>query len=270
MARRSHQTTAAQLQETLDRQSAELLRVKIDSAATAAASQGQMARVLRSLERDEDQAAALRDDNAALKDNHGNLERDNAGLRAEISTLQDTIDRAAARDPEFKQLQDDNSRLQHRLEMRMEGEQDKAAKGLERDSLATENERLHRKLTKLKRDLERLHDKFEDVQPAPATRSLPDISELLWTLHPGAGKLMRSARDFFPGDAPTQHDVDSQLPLTRGEIVYVNVSNARAPDGMVKATRLHEQDDQGFIPFDLMMDLDDDEHAAVRNTLNES
>ena len=96
------------------------------------------------------------------------------------------------------------------------------------------------------------------------------LSQLLWTLHPGAGKLMRSARDFFPGDAPTQHDVDSQLPLTRGEIVYVNVSNARAPDGMVKATRLHEQDDQGFIPFDLMMDLDDDEHAAVRNTLNES
>jgi hypothetical protein len=82
--------------------------------------------------------------------------------------------------------------------------------------------------------------------------------------HPGAGKCMMAVADFSPDYTVATHELDTQLPLTREEIVYVNCGSARVSDGMVKVVRLRDFDEQGYVPFTHLVDLADDEQARLR------
>lgn len=106
-------------------------------------------------------------------------------------------------------------------------------------------------------------DPHQEPRVCPCSDTVGHV-QLLWISHPGSGKYMRACRGFAPGDIPTGHAPSEQLTLTPNEIVHVNVGGARAPDGMVKASRLNDEDEQGFVPFSALADLSDDEQAQVR------
>jgi hypothetical protein len=81
---------------------------------------------------------------------------------------------------------------------------------------------------------------------------------------------MRAMSAFEPGDVPTGHDTVDQMELEAGEVIHVNVGGARAPDGMVKASRLTDEAVQGFVPFLLLEDLDEADTKVARRSFRSS
>lgn len=122
---------------------------------------------------------------AGLQEERDELERDNSALRDELSALR--AGTGSNNGQQLDALGDENENLRRALREKSQeleaselversARRDLGAKDFERDNLAFENEKLHKKVSKLKREMDRLRDKLEDPPAHSNRRERLDIS----------------------------------------------------------------------------------------------